>query len=147
MSLQQKINDDLKIALKAGDTEKVGVLRMLSAVLHNREIEKGKDAKLTEEEVLQVLTREAKKRKEAIELFEKGGRPELAEKERAELTLIEAYLPKQMAREEVIAAVEKILAGLADKSNAGLVMKAVMQELKGKADGKMISEIVKEKLK
>ena len=81
-----------------------------------------------------------------MEAFEKGGRPELAAKEKEELALVESYLPKQMSREEIVAAVEKILAGLADKSNAGLVMKAVMQELKGKADGKLIREIVKEKI-
>ena len=121
-------------------------MRLLNAAIKNRAIEKGKDAVLTEDEVLQVLTREAKKRKESVEAFTKGGRPELAEKEKIELALVESYLPKQMAREEVVVAVEKVLARLADKSNAGLVMKAVMQELKGKADGKMISEVVREKL-
>lgn len=144
--LQDKLTQDLKEAMKAGDSAKVGILRMLSAAIHNREIEKGKGAVLTDEEVMEVLRREQKKRKESVEAFEKGGRPELAEKEKSELVLVESYLPKQMSREEVVAAVEKILAGLADKSNAGLVMKAVMQELKGKADGKMISEVVKEKL-
>ena len=144
--LLEKLTQNLKDAMKAGDSGKVGVLRMLSSALKNRAIEKGKDAVLTDDETMQVLTREAKKRKESIEAFEKGGRPDLAEKEKVELALIEAYLPKQMSREEVAAAVEKVLAGLADKSNQGLVMKAVMQELKGKADGKMISEVVREKL-
>ena len=146
MSLLQKLNDDLKSALKAGDAGKLGTLRMLSASIKNQAITKGKDAVLSDEEVMEVLRREAKKRKESVEAFEKGGRPELAAKEKKELALVEAYLPQQMSREETAAAVEKILAGLADKSNAGLVMKAVMQELKGKADGKLISEIVKEKL-
>ncbi len=140
------IQKDLKEAMKAGDSDKVAVLRMLSASLKNRQIEKGKDAELAEEEVMQVLSKEAKKRKEAVEAFEKGGRPELAENEKKELAIIESYLPKQMSREEVVAAVEKILAGIEDKSNAGIVMKAVMGELKGKADGKLISEIVKSKL-
>lgn len=144
--LQQKLIQDLKEAMKSGNADKVGVLRMLNAALHNQVIAKGKDAVLTNEEVMRVLLREAKKRKESVEAFQKGGRPELAEKERAELVLLEVYLPKQMSREEVAAAVEKVLAGLADKSNQGLVMKAVMAELKGKADGKMISEVVKEKL-
>ena len=144
--IQDKLNQDLKEAMKSGNADKVGVLRLLNAALHNQAIAKGKDAVLTDEEVMEVLRREAKKRKESVEAFTKGGRLELAEKERAELVLIEVYLPKQMSREEVAAAVEKILAGLADKSNQGLVMKAVMQELKGKADGKMISEVVKEKL-
>ena len=144
--IQDKLNQDLKEAMKSGNADKVGVLRLLNAALHNQAIAKGKDAVLTDEEVMEVLRREAKKRKESVEAFTKGGRPELAGKERVELVLIEVYLPKQMSREEVAAAVEKILAGLADKSNQGLVMKAVMQELKGKADGKMISEVVKEKL-
>jgi uncharacterized protein len=140
------IQKDLKEAMKSGDSDKVAVLRMLNASLKNRQIEKGKDAELTEEETMQILMREAKKRKESILAFEQGGRPELAENEKKELSILEAYLPKQMSREEVAAAVEKVLAGLADKSNQGLVMKAVMGELKGKADGKMISEVVKEKL-
>ena len=144
--LLEKLTQDLKEAMKAGNAGKVGVLRMLSSALKNRAIEKGKDMVLTDDEAMQVLMREAKKRKESIEAFEKGGRPELADKEKTELVLIEAYLPKQMSREEVVVAVEKVLAGLADKSNQGLVMKAVMGELKGKADGKMISEVVKEKL-
>ena len=144
--LQEKLTQDLKEAMKAGNADKVSVLRMLSASLKNQEIAKGKDAVLTDEEVMQVLLREAKKRKESVEAFQKGGRPELAEKEKTELNLLEIYLPKQMSREEVVLVVEKVLAGLSDKSNQGLVMKAVMAELKGKADGKMISELVKEKL-
>lgn len=146
MALSEKLNEDLKSALKSGDRMKAGTLRLLNAALQNRAIEKGKDIVLTDEEVVEILRREAKKRKESVEAFSKGGRLELAEKEKLELVLIEAYLPKQMSREEVVAAVEKILAGLTDKSNVGLVMKAIMQELKGKADGKMISEVVKEKL-
>lgn len=146
MPLEQKLKEDLKNAMKAGDSARVGVFRMLNSALQNRRIEKGKDAVLSDEEVMEVLRREQKKRKESVEAFEKGGRPELAENEKSELAIIEVYLPKQMSREETAAAVEKILAGMADKSNAGLVMKAVMQELKGKAEGKLISEIVKEKL-
>lgn len=142
----EKLVGDLKSAMKSGDADKVSVLRMLSAAVKNQEITKGKDAVLTDEEVMQVLAREAKKRRESVDAFQKGGRPELAEKEQAELAIVEAYLPRQMSRAEVAVEVEKVLAGMADKSNQGLVMKAVMQELKGKADGKMISEVVKEKL-
>ncbi len=140
------LTQDIKEAMKAGNAEKLGVLRMVVSALNNKKIEKGKDAVLTDEEALQVLSKEAKKRKESIDIFVKGGRPELAEKEKSELAIVESYLPKQMSREEVVAEVERVLSGLADKSNAGLVMKAVMAELKGKADGKIISEIVKEKL-
>lgn len=146
MGLKENLMSDLKEAMKSGHSGKVGVLRLLNAAFKNEEIKKGKNAILTDEEIVQVLMREAKKRKESIEAFEKGGRKDLADKERTELTTIGFYLPKQMSREEAGKAVEKILFGLTDKNNAGLVMKAVMQELKGKADGKMISEIIKEKL-
>ena len=146
MNLGEKITQDLKEAMKAGNVEKVGVLRMLNASFQNRQIEKGKDAVLTDEDTLQVLMREAKKRRESVEAFTKGNRPELAEKEKSELLIVEAYLPRHMSIEEVVTEVDKVLAGLVDKSNAGLVMKAVMAELKGKADGKLISEVVKEKL-
>lgn len=144
--LQEKLIQEMKEAMKAGNSEKLGVLRMLISALNNKKIEKGKDAVLTADDELQVVSREAKKRRESIDIFEKGGRPELAGKERAELAIVEAYLPKQMSREEVAAEVERVLAGIADKSNAGLVMKAVMAEMKGKADGKTVSEIVKQKL-
>lgn len=144
--LQTKITTELKEAMKAHDADKVNLLRMLNSALKNKAIEKGKDAILTEEEALQVITREAKKRKESVVAFMAGGRQDLADKETAELVIIEKYLPILMSREEASVIVEKILNGLADKSNAGLVMKAVMQEMKGKADGKMISELVKERL-
>lgn len=144
--MQEKIMSDLKEAMKAGNAEKVGLLRMLNSALKNKAIEKGKDATLTEDDEMQVLLREAKKRKESVEAFMTGGRADLADKEKAELAIIEEYLPKQMSREEAAALVDKILAGVADKSNTGLVMKAVMAEMKGKADGKMVSELVKEKL-
>lgn len=147
MPLQERLIADLKEAMKAGKTELVGVLRMISAAIQNRQIEKGKDSKLSEEDILQIFIKEAKKRKEAAEAFKKGGRLELAQKEQNELLIIEAYLPKQMSREELVAAVEKILFSLSDKSNFGLVMKELMKELKGKADAKLISEIVKEKLR
>lgn len=144
--LLKKINDDLKTALKSGDHFRLGVLRMVNSALQNKKIEKGKDAVLSDDDVLQVLAKEAKKRKESVLAFENGGRPELAENEKKELAVIEAYLPKQMSREETVIVVEKILSGISDKSNFGLVMKEVMKELKGKADAKIIGEIIKEKL-
>ena len=146
MELLARISADLKEAMKAHEADKVSLLRMLSSALKNKAIEKGKDAVITEEEAVQAITREAKKRKESVVAFMAGGRPDLAEKETAELAIIEKYLPVMMSLEETTAAVDKILAGLVDKSNAGLVMKAVMQEMKGKADGKMVSELVKARL-
>lgn len=132
--------------MKSGDHFRLGVLRMINSALQNKKIEKGRDSVLTEEEVLQVLTKEAKKRKESVLAFEAGGRPELAENEKKELVIVEAYLPAQMSREDTAKEVERILSGIADKSKFGLVMKEVMKELKGKADAGMITELIKEKL-
>lgn len=146
MELLKKISEDLKAAMKSGDHFRLGVLRMVNSALQNKKIEKGKDGVLTEEEILQVLTKEAKKRKESIVAFEAGGRPELAENEKKELVIIEAYLPAQMSREDVSKEVERILSTIADKSKFGLVMKEVMKELKGKADAAIVTELIKEKL-
>jgi len=146
MEILKKISEDLKAAMKSGDHFKLGVLRMANSALQNKKIEKGKDEVLTDEEVLQVLTKEAKKRKESVLAFEAGGRPELAENEKKELVVIEAYLPAQMSRGDAAKEVERILATIADKSKFGLVMREVMKELKGKVDAAMVTELIKEKL-
>ena len=146
MSLSEKIASDLKAAMKSGQRTRVDVLRMLKAQIKNTEIEKGRE--LTEEEEIQVLQSAAKKRKEAMELYEKGGRPELAAKEKEELTIIETYLPKQMSRQEVEAVVSAIISevGASSVKDFGKVMKAAMGQLRGKADGKVVQEIVRSKL-
>lgn len=149
MALTQRILEDLKTAMKAGDAERLSVLRMLNASLKNKSIEKkgkGQPEELTDEDVIEVLGKEAKKRKESAEAFINGGRADLAEKEKKELTIVEVYMPEQMSAEAVRAAAEKIIAGLSDTSNFGVVMKAVMAELKGKADAKIVSEVVKAKI-
>lgn len=146
--LQQQINEDLKTALKAGKNFEVGVLRFLTSVIHNKEIEKYREKKtyeLTDEEVLNILLTEAKKRKESILMFEKGGRQDLIDKEKSELSIIEKYLPKQLNKEEV----EKIIDGILKRTQAkdfGSAMKEAMKELKGKADASLISALIKEKL-
>ncbi len=152
MSLHLKLTDDLRTALKAGQEFELGVLRMLSAALHNREIEKkgkGLETDLSDEEVIEILTREAKKRKEAAELFVKGNRNDLAEKETKELEFIKKYLSAQLSQEEidkiVKAAIEKT--GATNVKDFGKVMAEAMKELKGKADASIVSEIVKNKLK
>ena len=149
MSLKDTLMQDLKEAMRAGAADRVSVLRLISSGSRNRALEKktkGQSEELSDEDVMEVIQKEAKKRRESIEVFTKGGRPELASKEQAELSMIEAYLPKQLTREEAIAVIDQVLAKVPDKSNVGLVMKAVMAELKGKADTKMVSEIVKTKL-
>ncbi len=146
MSLSEKIAQDLKTAMKSGQRVRVDVLRMLKAQIKNTEIEKGRA--LTEEEEIGVLQSAAKKRREAIELYRKGNRPEPAQKEAEELGVIESYLPKQLSREEVEAIVAEILAqtGASSLKDLGKVMKEAMGRLKGKADGKLVQEIVRSKL-
>jgi len=148
MDLKSKIIQDLKEAMKKGDQEKVGILRYLNSVIHNKEIEKyakEHQSKLTEDELLIVLSSELKKRRESVEIFIRSGRSDLAEKERKEMMIIENYLPRQLSREEIEQEVEKIFKNHPGLSDFGSAMKEVMKELKGKADAKIISEIVKSK--
>lgn len=152
MLTKEQLSTDLKGAMKSAGSATVGVLRMLISVINNKEIEKrGKTGagELTAEELLAVLLSEEKKRQEAATIFIKGGRQDLADKEAAELTIIQRYLPKRMTTEETEAAVDKIIANLkasgADVS-FGVAMKEITKELKGKADAKLISELVKKKI-
>lgn len=145
--LKEKLTDDLKTAMKNADQLTVGVLRLLIAAIKNKEIEKR--AQLSDEEVLQVLSSEAKKRKDSIDMFNRGGREDLAKKEKEELSILEQYLPKQLSAEEVKKIIEDKIETLRSASgdiSFGNTMKEVMKELKGKADGKLVSEIIKEKL-
>ena len=146
--LREKLNAELKESLLKRNAEKTGVLRFLLSLLQNREIEKrgtGQAPVLTEEEIIEIFQREVKKRKEAISLFEKGGRPELAEKETKELVFINAYLPPEMSREEIVILVNRFKdKGLNDFNS---LMKEVTKTTRGRADGKMVSEIVREILK
>lgn len=150
--LHQKIISDLKNAMRSGDSFQVGVLRMVLSAFHNKEIEKkGKklEQTLSEEEIIEILSREAKKRKEAADIFIKGKRNDLAEKEAKELKIIKKYLPEQLNEEEiekiVKATIEKI--GAKDIKNFGKVMAEAMKELKGKADASLVSGIIKNNLK
>ena len=146
--LKEKLNADIKDSLIRKDAEKLGVLRFLLSLLQSREIEKrgtGQAPVLSDEEIIEIFQREVKKRKEAIELFTKGDRPELAEKETKELVFINAYLPPLMSREEIAAVVSGLKAtGLNDFNS---LMKEAAKATKGRADGKMVSEIVREMVK
>ncbi len=146
--LKEKLNAETKDSLLKKNAEKTGVLRFMLSLLQNREIEKrgtGQAPVLTEEEIVEIFQREVKKRKEAIALFEKGGRPELAEKETRELVFINAYLPPQMSREEIVILVNGFKGkGLNDFNS---LMKEVVKTTRGLADGKVVSEIVREILK
>ncbi|MEK7582969.1 MAG: GatB/YqeY domain-containing protein [Patescibacteria group bacterium] len=141
--LKTKLQEDLKAAMKAGEAEKRDVLRMLSSAIKNKEIEKR--IELTDEQALEVIASEVKKRRESITQFMAGNRPELAAKEEAEINILATYLPAQLGEEELKKIVTETLAGM-DKSDVGGAMKAVMAKVKGKADGALVSKLVKDAL-
>jgi uncharacterized protein len=147
MTLNDQVNADLKAAMKAGEKTKLETLRLLRA--HMIELSKrGEGKEITPEEELSVLMAAIKKRKEAIEVYEKAGRKELADQERAELEVINAYLPKQLSPDEASEIVLRIITqtGASGAKDFGKVMPLAMKELKGKVDGKLVQELVKAKL-
>ena len=138
--------DDLKTAMKSKDKLRLSVIRMVRAKIKNAEIEK-RDA-LTDDEVLKVIARDVKQHKESITAFTDGNRPELAEKEEAELAMLMEYMPQQMSRDEVVAIVKQVIdeAGATGPQDKGKVMGKIMAQVSGKADGKEVNEIVMELL-
>ena len=143
MSLKETLNNDIKTAMKAKDKETLAVLRMIKTAVQAAEIDKKEE--LNAEEELTILAREAKQRRESLAEFVKAGRDELVAKTEAEIEIVERYLPKQLSVEEV----KEVIATVAEKIGAttqkefGKLMGAVIQELKGKADGNVIKEQVK----
>ena len=149
MALNAKISDDLRRAMKSGDKIRLETLRTLRAALMEKEIEKrGSGQGMSEEDELGVLTSAAKKRRESMELFEKGGRLELVEQEGRELAIIQEYLPKQLTTEEIGEVVNRIIrqVGAVSQKDFGKVMPLVMKELRGKAEGSIIQECVRKSL-
>jgi uncharacterized protein YqeY len=149
MTLKEKISEDLKVAMKSGDRTRLETLRTLRAVLLEREIEKrGSGPPMTPDDELAVLTSAAKKRRESIEQFQKGGRMDLVDQESRELAIIQEYLPKQMSDEELTSLVKGVIseAGAATPADFGRVMPAVMKLAKGKADGKVVQDLVRKLL-
>jgi uncharacterized protein len=147
MSLKQQIISDLTASMKAQDAPRTSTLRMVKAAVMNREIEKG--AELDDEEMMQLLRSLVKQRRDSVEQYEKGGRQELADKEKTEIEVIEGYLPQAASGEEIEAAVAAAISetGASTMKDMGRVMKAVQVALAGKnADGRTVSEIVKAKL-
>jgi len=148
MSLQQQIKDGIKDAMKSKEEVRLAVLRSLSAAFTNELVAKGRKPidELSDEEVLAVITRASKQRKDSIDQFIKGGRPELAESEQAELTIIESYLPTLMSEDEIknIVTTKKAEMNIVDKTQLGMFIGAVMKDLKGKADGSLVKKIVEE---
>jgi len=147
MSLTEQVQKDLVDAMRKREELRLSTLRMMKAALKNKEIEKR--GKLEEKEELQVLTTMIKQRKDSIEQFEKGNRPELARKEAEEIVIIEGYMPKAVGEEEVVAAVRATIAemGSPTMKDMGAVMKNVMAKFAGaRVDGKLVSEAVKKEL-
>ncbi|MCX6135713.1 MAG: GatB/YqeY domain-containing protein [Ignavibacteriales bacterium] len=147
MSLNDQINSDLKAAMKSGDKPRLDTLRLLRASMIDL-TKRGGDAGITPDEELAVLMAAMKKRKEAIEVYEKAGRLELAQQERIELDIISSYLPKQLTAEEAAGIIQRIIneTGASSAKEFGKVMPLAMKELKGKLDGKLVQELVKAKL-
>ena len=147
MSLKDRITSDLTAAMKAQDAPRLSTLRMIKAAVQNREIEKG--APLTDEELTRLFQSLVKQRRDSVEQYERGNRPELAAKESAEIGVIEGYLPQAATREEIEQAVAAAISetGATSMKEMGAVMKATQARLAGRtADGRTVSEIVKAKL-
>lgn len=144
--ITQQLQEDVTKALKNHESEKAGVVRILLSEIHNEEITlHGQGKELTDADILRVLQRSAKKHTESIEIYTQAGRSELADKEKSELLIIQTYLPQQMSAEDVEKIVDEAVASSSDK-NFGAVMKVAMEKLRGQADGKVVSEMVKKKL-
>jgi uncharacterized protein YqeY len=149
VNLSERIDSDLKDAMRAKDATRLSVLRMLKAALKNAAIEKsGADAQLSDAEAAQVIRKQAKQRQDSIESFEKGGRAELAAKEKEELSILQTYLPHQMGAEELTKVVRETIAevGATSRAQMGAVMKALQAKVAGRADGKTLSAEVQKQL-
>lgn len=150
MGLKEQIGEDIKTAMKAKDKLRLQTVRSIKKAILDKEVElrpKGQDA-LTPEHEIELLTQQAKQRRDSIEQFTNAGRDDLAEKESQELAIIETYLPEQVSDEEVTKIIDELIAssGATTIKDLGKVMGPAMKQLKGKADGKKIQEIVKSKL-
>ena len=149
MTLQQRVDSDLKEAMRAKDATKLGVLRMLKSALKYAAIAKSDaEAELSDAEAVQVIRKQAKQRQDSIESFEKGGRAELADKEKEELAILNTYLPQGMSPDELAKVVRETIAelGATSKAQMGAVMKALQAKAGGRADGKTLSSEVAKQL-
>ncbi|MDQ7029127.1 MAG: GatB/YqeY domain-containing protein [Ardenticatenia bacterium] len=146
MSLKAQLQSDLKAAMKAGDTVKRNTVRLLLSAIHNAEIDKG--GELTEQDVVVLLQKQAKQRRESIEQYRKAGRQDLVQEEAAELAVIESYLPRMLGEEEIrqeaLAQIEAV--GATGPKDMGKVMGPLMAKLRGRADGALVQRVVRELL-
>lgn len=143
MNISERLSDDLKKALKAGEKEALSAIRMIKAAIKNKEIEKG--TPLGDEDINGVLASLARQRKESIEQFSKAGRQDLVEKETKELSIVQSYLPRQLTEEELREIIQDVIkeTGAVGSKDMGKVIKSVMAKAKGQVDGKVVSELVK----
>ncbi|MGH7801766.1 MAG: GatB/YqeY domain-containing protein [Thermodesulfobacteriota bacterium] len=148
MNLKEKIPSDLKNALREKKTVDLSVLRMLQSAIRNKEIEKKKRDVLTDEEIVEVISSEIKKRKEAVNEYIKAQRQDLADKEKSEIEVLMSYMPTQMGEMEIREEVKKAIkeAGAKAQGELGKVMKILMPRMKGKADGALVNKVVREEL-
>ncbi|TDF96738.1 GatB/YqeY domain-containing protein [Paenibacillus piri] len=146
MSLSERLNEDMKLAMKSQAKFKLSVIRMVRAAIKNIEIDQRKT--LDDQEVLDVLSREIKQRKDSLQEFEKAGRDDLAETVKAEIDILMEYLPQQLTEEEVKAIVQQTIqeVGASSKADMGKVMSALMPKVKGRADGKLVNQAVQQYL-
>lgn len=146
MSLLERLNNDMKQAMKNKEKDKLSVVRMIKASVQNETIKLGHD--LSEEDELTVLSRELKQRKDSLHEFEKAGREDLVEKIRTELTFVELYMPKQLSEDELSEIVKSTISevGANSKAEMGKVMAAIMPKVKGKADGSLVNKLVQQHL-
>ena len=146
MSLEKQLLEDMKVAMKAGDKVRLDTIRNLRSALKNEQISKGDE--LTDDEAQKVLRTAKKRAKDAIEQFKVGGRDDRVQEESAQLAVIESYLPQQLSQEEIEQIVQQTIAdvGAASMSDMGKVMGAVMAKVSGQADGKLVQQVVREKL-
>lgn len=149
MTLKDRIQKDLLDAMKAKEEVKVGALRMLKSAIGKFEVSGDKKKEASDEEVLQLIGKEVKQRKESIEAFKKGSREDLASKEEAEMKILQAYLPAKMSEDELRKVITQAISqtGAASKADFGKVMSGVMSQVKGRAEGAMVNKLVGELLK
>ncbi len=144
--LLKKLQDEMKAAMKSGDKERLSTIRMLISEIKKVQIDKKKE--LSDEEIVEILQRYAKQRRESIKQYREAGREDLAEKEERELKIVQEFLPEQLSEEEIEKIVEEVIneTGASSMKDMGKVMKAVMEKVKGRAEGSVVSSIVKKKL-
>jgi uncharacterized protein YqeY len=144
MNLKENLTEDLKQAMRQGDERRKSTIRLVRAAITNAEIERGEE--LSDDEVLAIIAKQAKQRRESVTEFAKGGRQDLVDQEEEELQILLSYLPAQMSRDEIEVAARQVIAevGATSMAQMGEVMRRLMPQLKGKADGSLVNQVVKE---